>query len=175
MRGPDQRAPSAAGTGSDATRPVVSESMFWGARVPGVFECAASAASVSLPHTGVSVRQRLGGCELGSGEAPEEIADRVHPEPGQSHAGQCAGGGQNGAIIRKHMATCPVIVDRALSRCPTPGYLRIAFRRYGHITAGHAEAVQKFFTAHLNPYLNFHRPCGFATVSLDAGGKRQWQ
>jgi hypothetical protein len=73
------------------------------------------------------------------------------------------------------MATCPVIVDRALSRCPTPGYLRIAFRRYGHITAGHAEAVQKFFTAHLNPYLNFHRPCGFATVSLDAGGKRQWQ
>ena len=27
--------------------------------------------------------------------------------------------------------------------------------------------------AHLNPYLNFHRPCGFATVSLDARGKRK--
>jgi hypothetical protein len=25
----------------------------------------------------------------------------------------------------------------------------------------------------LNPYLNFHRPCGFATVSLDARGKRR--
>lgn len=58
--------------------------------------------------------------------------------------------GKNGAIIRKHMG-------------------------YGHIAAEHAGAVQKFYTAHLNPYLNFHRPCGFATVSLDAGGKRRRQ
>jgi transposase InsO family protein len=58
--------------------------------------------------------------------------------------------GKNGAIIRKHMG-------------------------YGHIASEHAEAVQKFYTAHLNPYLNFHRPCGFATVSLDARGKRRRQ
>lgn len=56
--------------------------------------------------------------------------------------------GKNGAIIRKHIG-------------------------YGHIPAEHAEAVQKFYTAHLNPYLNFHRPCGFATVSLDVRGKRR--
>jgi transposase InsO family protein len=56
--------------------------------------------------------------------------------------------GKNGAIVRKHIG-------------------------YGHIAAEHAEAVHKFHTAHLNPYLNFHRPCGFATVSLDARGKRQ--
>jgi transposase InsO family protein len=56
--------------------------------------------------------------------------------------------GKNGAVIRKHIG-------------------------YGHIPAGQAEAVQKFYTAHLNPYLNFHRPCGFATVSLDARGKRR--
>ena len=55
--------------------------------------------------------------------------------------------GKNGAIIRKHIG-------------------------YGHIPAEHAEALQKFYAAHLNPYLNFHRPCGFATVSLDARGKR---
>jgi transposase InsO family protein len=58
--------------------------------------------------------------------------------------------GKNGAIIRKHMG-------------------------YGHIAAEHAEAVHKFYTAHLNPYLNYHRPCGFATVSLDARGKRRRQ
>ena len=58
--------------------------------------------------------------------------------------------GKNGAIIRKHIG-------------------------YGHIGAEHAEGVQKFYTAHLNPYLNFHRPCGFATVSLDARGKRRRQ
>jgi len=55
--------------------------------------------------------------------------------------------GKNGAVVRKHIG-------------------------YGHIAGEHAEALQKFYTAHLNPYLNFHRPCGFATVSLDARGKR---
>ena len=58
--------------------------------------------------------------------------------------------GKNGAVIRKHMG-------------------------YGHIAAEHAERVQKFYTAHLNSYLNFHRPCGFATISLDAQGKRKRQ
>jgi len=55
--------------------------------------------------------------------------------------------GKNGAIVRKLIG-------------------------YGHIPAQHAEQLQKFYTAHLNPYLNFHRPCGFATVSLDTRGKR---
>ena len=56
--------------------------------------------------------------------------------------------GKNGAILRKHIG-------------------------YGHIPAAHAERVHQFYTAHLNPYLNFHRPCGFATVDLDARGKRR--
>jgi len=56
--------------------------------------------------------------------------------------------GKNGAVIRKLMG-------------------------YGHIAAEHAGGLQKFYTAHLNRYLNFHRPCGFATVSVDARGKRK--
>jgi len=55
---------------------------------------------------------------------------------------------KNGGVIRKHLG-------------------------YGHIPSGHAERVQKFFTAHFNPYLNFHRPCGFATVIEDKRGKRK--
>ena len=56
--------------------------------------------------------------------------------------------GKNGAVVRKHIG-------------------------YGYIGGEHAERLQKFYTAHFNPYLNFHRPCGFATVSLDARGKRK--
>jgi transposase InsO family protein len=56
--------------------------------------------------------------------------------------------GKNGAVIRKLMG-------------------------YGHIAGEHAEAVHKFYTAHLNGYLNFHRPCGFATVIYDGRGKRR--
>ena len=56
--------------------------------------------------------------------------------------------GKNGAVIRKLIG-------------------------YGHIGGEHAERVHKFYVAHLNPYLNFHRPCGFATVTVDSGGKRK--
>jgi len=80
-----------------------------------------------------------------------ELLKKLHVEFTKSRANrsqQALVEGKNGAVIRKHMG-------------------------YGHIPGEHAERVQKLYTAHFNPYLNFHRPCGFATVSLDARGKRQ--
>jgi hypothetical protein len=56
--------------------------------------------------------------------------------------------GKNGAVIRKHIG-------------------------YGPIEAEHAEAMQKFYTAHFNVYLNYHRPCGYATVKEGERGKRE--
>src|ERR1035437_8915551 len=56
--------------------------------------------------------------------------------------------GKNGAVVRKHIG-------------------------YGPIGAPHAEELQKFFTAHFNPYLNYPRPCGFAVSELGAGGKKK--
>ncbi len=56
--------------------------------------------------------------------------------------------GKNGAVVRKLIG-------------------------YGYIAGEHAEEIGKFYARHLNPYLNYHRPCGFATVSLDEHGKRR--
>jgi transposase InsO family protein len=56
--------------------------------------------------------------------------------------------GKNGAVIRKLIG-------------------------YGYIAGEHAEVIGKFYTRHMNPYLNFHRPCGFPTVTLDERGKRE--
>jgi transposase InsO family protein len=56
--------------------------------------------------------------------------------------------GKNGAVVRKHLG-------------------------YGHIPSEHAEAIQRFYTAHFNPYLNYHRPWGFAQVRYDGCGRRQ--
>src|SRR5450755_508164 len=56
--------------------------------------------------------------------------------------------GKNGAVVRKHIG-------------------------HGGIDASHAEEFQKFYTASFNPYLNYHRPCGFATVTRDRRGRRQ--
>jgi transposase InsO family protein len=55
---------------------------------------------------------------------------------------------KNGAVIRKHMG-------------------------YGHIASSHAEAIEEFFEQHLNPYLNFHRPCGVPEMVTNAKGKQR--
>ena len=62
---------------------------------------------------------------------------------------------KNGAVIRKHF-----------------GYL--------HIASQHADAIDQFQRQHLNPYLNFHRPCGIPELRTLAKGKlkrvyRQWE
>ena len=56
--------------------------------------------------------------------------------------------GKNGAVVRKHIGHEP-------------------------IGARHAGEVQRFYTADFNPYLNYHRPCGFATIELSDNGKRR--
>jgi hypothetical protein len=55
---------------------------------------------------------------------------------------------KNGAVVRKHM-----------------GYL--------HMEAQQADPIQKFYREQLNPYLNFHRPCGQGEVETDAKGKQK--
>jgi transposase InsO family protein len=44
---------------------------------------------------------------------------------------------------------------------------------YGFIASEHAEQLQRFFTSQFNPYLNFHRPCGFAVLVKGARGRIQ--
>ena len=56
--------------------------------------------------------------------------------------------GKNGAVVRKHIGHEP-------------------------IGACHAGQMQRFYMADFNYYLNYHRPCGFATVELSANGKRR--
>ena len=55
---------------------------------------------------------------------------------------------KNGAIIRKHMG-------------------------YSHIASDHAEQVDQFHRESLNPYVNFHRPCGVPEETIAADGKRK--
>lgn len=56
--------------------------------------------------------------------------------------------GKNGSVIRKHMG-------------------------YWHIEQQHAPLINEFYREYFNVYLNFHRPCGFATVTVDDKGKRR--
>lgn len=53
---------------------------------------------------------------------------------------------KNGAVIRKYMG-------------------------YAHIQGTYATLVNGFYRARMDEYLNFHRPCGFATSYIDERGK----
>jgi transposase InsO family protein len=55
---------------------------------------------------------------------------------------------KNGAIIRKHIG-------------------------YGYIDAKHAAGMDQFHQQHLNPYVNFHRPCAVPRILTEANGKRR--
>lgn len=54
--------------------------------------------------------------------------------------------GKNGAIVRKYLG-------------------------YTHIPKGNAKRINQFYREYLNPYLNYHRYCGFATDYVNAKGK----
>jgi transposase InsO family protein len=61
---------------------------------------------------------------------------------------------KNGAVIRKHLG-------------------------YGYIDAKHAEQITGFYSEHLNPYVNFHRPCAVPELQHLGKGKikrvyRRW-
>ena len=56
--------------------------------------------------------------------------------------------GKNGSVIRKHMG-------------------------YAHIPGRHAPGVDAFYRAHFNAYVNFHRPSGYATTTVDRRGKER--
>lgn len=56
--------------------------------------------------------------------------------------------GKNGSIVRKHM-----------------GYI--------HIPQSYAPDINKFYKKYFNPYLAYHRPCGFPTLKTDSKGKEK--
>ena len=55
---------------------------------------------------------------------------------------------KNGSIVRKHLG-------------------------YSHIPQRFATPVNEFCGRHLNPYINFHRPCLFAEIITDAKGRQR--
>lgn len=56
--------------------------------------------------------------------------------------------GKNGSVVRKHMGR-------------------------NFISQRYAEPINEFYETYFNVYLNFHRPCGFATIKVDTRGKEK--
>ncbi len=81
-----------------------------------------------------------------------QLLEKLRVEQTKSRPRQSGDNGlvetKNGAVIRKHIG-------------------------YGYIDASHADRINDFYQEYLNPYLNYHRPCAQADVSIDEKG-RKW-
>ena len=55
---------------------------------------------------------------------------------------------KNGSVIRKNMG-------------------------WQHINQNMADKVNEYYRKYFNPYLNFHRPCGFPTITVDEKGRKK--
>lgn len=70
----------------------------------------------------------------------------------KSRSGRCNDNalveGKNASVIRKHMG-------------------------HWHIERRHANGIHRFYMEYFNVYLNYHRPCGYATILVDEKGKRR--
>jgi transposase InsO family protein len=81
-----------------------------------------------------------------------KLLDKLMIEQTKSRPRQSGDNGlvetKNGAVIRKHIG-------------------------YGYIDARHADAINGFYCEHLNPYLNYHRPCAQAEVEIDEKGRKR--
>jgi len=62
--------------------------------------------------------------------------------------------------------------DNALAESKNNSVVRKIFG-YVHIPQKHAELMDIFNQKHLNPCINFHRPCHFPTIKTDHKGKQQ--
>lgn len=60
--------------------------------------------------------------------------------------------------------------DNALAESKNASVVRKQFG-YTHIPQAHAAAINDFYLATFNPWLNFHRPCLFATETVSPKGK----
>jgi transposase InsO family protein len=81
-----------------------------------------------------------------------QLLEKLRIEQTKSRPRRCNDNGlvesKNGAVIRKHMG-------------------------YGYIDPRGAEELNSFYRNHLNPYLNYHRPCAQPEVTIDPKGRKR--
>jgi transposase InsO family protein len=95
-----------------------------------------------------------------------------HSDNGSEFINYSVAGMLNKLLIEQTKSRAHHSGDNGLVECKNGAVLRKLIG-YAHIGAQHAEAMDQFHRQHLNPYLNFHRPCAVPTLITEANGKRR--
>lgn len=95
-----------------------------------------------------------------------------HSDNGSEFINQVVSDILNRLLIRQTKSRARHCNDNALAESKNGSIIRKHIG-YVHIPQKYAPVINQFYRDHLNVYLNYHRPCGFATMTVDAKGKQK--
>ena len=105
------------------------------------------------------------------GQFPFKIIN-FHSDNGSEFINKVVAKLLNKLLIRQTKSRSRHCNDNALAECKNGAIVR-KHMGYIHIPKNFAKAVNSFYREYMNSYLNFHRPCGFATIIRDKRGKEK--
>jgi len=95
-----------------------------------------------------------------------------HSDNGSEYINHIVAGLLNKLVIDQTKSRSRRTNDNALVESKNGAVIR-KYMGYAHIPGMYAALVNRFYRAHMDEYLNFHRPCGFATSYIDERGKEK--
>lgn len=95
-----------------------------------------------------------------------------HSDNGSEYINETVAGLLRKLLIEQTKSRARRSNDNGLAETKNGAVVRKLFG-YSHIPQNAASIMDAFNRAHLDVYLNYHRPCGFATVTVDHRGKEK--
>lgn len=105
----------------------------------------------------------------------EQIPFRIinfHSDNGSEFINKVVANLLNKLLIQQTKSRARHCNDNALAECKNGAVIR-KHMGYVHIPQNFAQVVNRFHKEHFNVYLNFHRPCAFATIITDKKSKQK--
>jgi hypothetical protein len=93
-----------------------------------------------------------------------------HSDNGSEYINKIVARLLNKLLIKQTKSRARHSNDNALAECKNGWVIRKHMGR-NFIPQKFAPQINEFYQSYLNPYLNFHRPCGFASLFTDKKGK----
>jgi len=95
-----------------------------------------------------------------------------HSDNGSEYINKVVAELLNKLLIRQTKSRARHCNDNALAECKNGAVVR-KHMGYVHIPKHFAGTINQFYKQYFNVYLNYHRPCGFATIIKDKKGKER--
>lgn len=95
-----------------------------------------------------------------------------HSDNGSEYINKVVAKLLNKLLIRQTKSRSRHSNDNALAECKNGSVIR-KHMGYTYIDQKYAQPINQFYQSYFNQYLNYHRPCGYATTMTDKKGKQK--